>query len=284
MCIPDTVYCLFIFPSLFHIYSNFYYSYLFQYLLLIHNFLTIYLTLQILSLFIDTDMKPAEDLTSLATLDIVDILTKTQSVSRCVLFNVCQSLLKEWEADLLGVLPEDMIQELLTGVTPQNYLDLTLSSSITTYFNRTFSIDLTHSLPFNLNSFSPTILIQVSLLFLFHGLNLLELATHLEQKAAILRQEGLGHIKIALVGTDTPSFLDILQVHFGHTGLIESSDEEDVPAEEDREEEGAADETNTGKAKEMSNLASAELVLVVDVSHSVFNIVGRLFSLEQNSI
>ena len=49
-------------------------------------------------------------------------------------------------------------------------------------------------------------------------------------------------------------------MHFGHAGLIESSDEEDVPAEEDREEDGAVEETKTGKAKEMSNLVSAELV------------------------
>ena len=48
-------------------------------------------------------------------------------------------------------------------------------------------------------------------------------------------------------------------MHFSHAGLLNSSDEEDVPAEE---EEGTAEETKTGKAKEMSmsNLASAELV------------------------
>ena len=50
-------------------------------------------------------------------------------------------------------------------------------------------------------------------------------------------------------------------MHFGHAGLIKSSDEEeDVPAEKDRGEEGAGEETKTGKAKEMGNLASAELV------------------------
>ena len=72
--------------------------------------------------------------------------------------------------------------------------------------------------------------------------------------------KGLGHIKIALTGTDISSFLDIIQGHFDHASLIKSSDEEeDVPAEENRQEEGAVEETNTGKVKKMSNLASAEL-------------------------
>ena len=95
--------------------------------------------------------------------------------------------------------------------------------------------------------------------FLFWVLNLLELATHLEWQAAILRQEGLGHIKIVLAGTDTSSLLDILQAHFGHVCLVDSSEEEeDVPIEE---EEGAAEETKAEKTKVIGNLASAELVL-----------------------
>ena len=57
---------------------------------------------------------------------------------------------------------------------------------------------------------------------------------------------------------DTSSFLDILQAHFGHAGLVNSSDGEDVPIEEEKEEDGAAEETKTGKTNEMSNLASAE--------------------------
>ena len=53
----------------------------------------------------------------------------------------------------------------------------------------------------------------------FQGLNLLELAAHLEEKAAQLRHEGLGHIKIALAGTDTSSLLEIIEGHFGHVNL-----------------------------------------------------------------
>ena len=40
------------------------------------------------------------------------------------------SLLKEWAADSLGVLQEDMMQELLTGITTQNYLYFTLPHPI----------------------------------------------------------------------------------------------------------------------------------------------------------
>ena len=49
-------------------------------------------------------------------------------------------------------------------------------------------------------------------------MNLLELAAHLEEKAAQLRHEGLGRIKIALTGMDT-SVLEILEGHFGHMDM-----------------------------------------------------------------
>ena len=45
--------------------------------------------------FTDADKNPVEDLTSLAALDIEDILSKTNSISRGILFNVHQSMLKE---------------------------------------------------------------------------------------------------------------------------------------------------------------------------------------------
>ena len=76
-----------------------------------------------------------------------------------------------------------------------------------------------------------------------------------------MRWEGLGWIKIALAGTDNSSHLDILQAHFGHAYLIESSDEGgDVSTEEGSKEEGAANRVQAGKVKEMSTLASVELV------------------------
>ena len=67
----------------------------------------------------------------------------------------------------------------------------------------------------------------ISILFLFlyfQGLNPLELAEYLEEKAAQLRHEGLDQIKIALANTDMSSLLEILQGHFGHIDSPESAD------------------------------------------------------------
>ena len=44
---------------------------------------------------------------------------------------------------------------------------------------------------------------------------MIELATHLEEKAARLKHEGLGKIKIALMGCNTSSLLDTLEGAFG---------------------------------------------------------------------
>ena len=60
--------------------------------------------------------KPADNLTKLAALDMDNLSAKTKDISKGVLFNVQQSLLKEWGPDSLGVLLEDITQELLTGV------------------------------------------------------------------------------------------------------------------------------------------------------------------------
>ena len=46
---------------------------------------------------------------------------------------------------------------------------------------------------------------------------MIELATHLEEKNARLKQEGLGKIKIALASCNTSSLLDMLEGAFGST-------------------------------------------------------------------
>ena len=61
------------------------------------------------------------------------------------------------------------------------------------------------------------------LLLYFQGLNLLELASHLAEKAVQLHQKGLGRIKMALAGTDTSSLLEILEGSFGHVNLDTSA-------------------------------------------------------------
>ena len=53
------------------------------------------------------------------------------------------------------------------------------------------------------------------LIVLFQGLTLIELATNLEEKAARLKREGLGKIKIALTGCNTSSLLETLEGAFG---------------------------------------------------------------------
>ena len=72
------------------------------------------------------------------------------------------------------------------------------------------------------------------ILFLFQGLNLLELAENIEHKAAQLRQEGLGHIKMAVASTNTSSLLDILQAHFSQAELSGFNEEEDVQIGEEK--------------------------------------------------
>ena len=44
---------------------------------------------------------------------------------------------------------------------------------------------------------------------------MIELAIHLEEKAATLKREGLGKIKIALIGCNTSSLLETLEGAFG---------------------------------------------------------------------
>ena len=46
-------------------------------------------------------------------------------------------------------------------------------------------------------------------------MTLIELVTHLEEKAARLKHEGLGKIKIALAGCNMSSLLDALEGTFG---------------------------------------------------------------------
>ena len=139
------------------------------------------------------------------------------------------------------------MQELLTGVT------FNLSQFLTTH--------VYHFFP---HLVSPIILI-ISLLsnFLyFQGLNLLELATHHEEKAPQLRHEGLGQVKIALAGTDTSSLLEILQ---GHFGCIDSSESDESADESEKvlvKKEMAPEivERISARPTKAGHLATAELV------------------------
>ena len=46
--------------------------------------------------FSNTNKKPADNLTKLAAIDVDDLLSKTRGINNGVLFNMWQSLLKEW--------------------------------------------------------------------------------------------------------------------------------------------------------------------------------------------
>ena len=83
----------------------------------ISSYLVPHTTFNVSHLLIDADKQPADSLTKVAALDIDNLLIKTPGINKGILINVQQALLKEWGPDSLGVLPEDAMQELLTGVT-----------------------------------------------------------------------------------------------------------------------------------------------------------------------
>ena len=74
------------------------------------------ITFNVLDLFLDADRQPADSLSKVAAIDIESLLTKTLDISKGTIYNIWQTLLKEWGSESLGVLPENTIQELLTGV------------------------------------------------------------------------------------------------------------------------------------------------------------------------
>ena len=100
------------------------------------------------------------------------------------------------------------------------------------------------------------------------GLNLLELASHLGEKAAQLWHEGLGRIKMALVGTDTSSLLEILERSFGHvdlntsvsSALTEKSTRKSPMTEEISEKTSEAPDKPSVTPSDDGGLASVELV------------------------
>ena len=99
------------------------------------------------------------------------------------------------------------------------------------------------------------------LFFYFQGLNLLGLATHLEEKAAQLRHEGLGRIKIALTGMDTSSLLEILQGYFGCVDVdtAESTASAEEPDTKSTTEEKISDKTLEKTSDVLENLPATLL-------------------------
>ena len=64
--------------------------------------------------FLYIDIQPSESLYQVAALDIDRLLSNAPEISESDLFNVWESLLKDWGPETVGVLPEDTMQQLLT--------------------------------------------------------------------------------------------------------------------------------------------------------------------------
>ena len=109
-----------------------------------------------------------------------------------------------------------------------------------------------HFINFSINSFP--------LFLYFQGLNLLELASHLEKKATQLCHKGLGRIKMALVGTNTSSPLEILEESFGHVNLDTSASS--VSTEESAQKSTTAEKTPE-KTSEVPEKHQSPLLMMV---------------------
>ena len=68
------------------------------------------------SVFLDVDKLPVDSLAKVAAYDVDKLFLKPPTISEGIVLNICHSLLKEWGPESLGILPEDVIQQLLTEV------------------------------------------------------------------------------------------------------------------------------------------------------------------------
>ena len=68
-------------------------------------------------IYIYINVQPSESLSQVAALDIDKLLSKAPEISERVIFNVWESLLKDWGTELEGAVPKDTMQQLLTEVS-----------------------------------------------------------------------------------------------------------------------------------------------------------------------
>ena len=163
-----------------------------------------------------------------------------------------QTLLKEWGPKSLSTLAEDTIQELLVEIT--RFIEIFfifISQNPDCFLHPDYSI--LSEANFNTND------------FYFRGLNLLELAAYLEQKAAHLLQEGFRKLKVALAGMDMQSLFQILEESFGHVDPDSiSSISSDTPSQKPANIEKLTEEEPPEKVLMIpmgeSSLATTELV------------------------
>ena len=67
-------------------------------------------------LVLDADKLLADSLTKVATYDVDKLFSKASTISEVAVLNIWHSLLKEWGPESLGILPEDIMQQILTEV------------------------------------------------------------------------------------------------------------------------------------------------------------------------
>ena len=67
-------------------------------------------------IFLDVDKLPVDSLAKVAAYDVDRLFSKTSTISKGAILHICPSLLKEWGPESLGVLPEDVMQQLLMEV------------------------------------------------------------------------------------------------------------------------------------------------------------------------
>ena len=73
---------------------------------------SIYATL----VFLDVDKLPVDSLAKVAAYDVDKLFSKTSTISEGAVLYIHHSLLKEWGSESLGILPEDVMQQLLMEV------------------------------------------------------------------------------------------------------------------------------------------------------------------------
>ena len=66
--------------------------------------------------FLDVGKLPSHSLAKVVAYDVDKLFAKTSTISEGAVLNICHSLFKEWGPESLGVLPEDVMQQLLTEV------------------------------------------------------------------------------------------------------------------------------------------------------------------------
>ena len=59
---------------------------------------------------LDVNKLPADSFAKVVAYDVDKLFSKASTISEGAVLNICHSLLKEWDPESLGILPEDVMQ------------------------------------------------------------------------------------------------------------------------------------------------------------------------------